>query len=124
LQFNTPNRKRHSSQHLEREAKDAHMHSGAHPVTPLQFQELTHQNRNPNPSVQSNTQAKGAFKDTNEKAMRQEIEIALESMNSKTFRGSLTCPEVKHYIYKECLGFEDFDHFDGVRFGFSVVPII
>jgi hypothetical protein len=50
---------------------------------------------------------------------REEIEIALEPMNGDTFRGSFTRPEVKH-----CLGFEDFDNFDVVRFGYSGVPII
>ena len=119
-QFNMPSRKRHSSQQLGRESKDARVHSGARPASPPQSHEHPHQKQNSD----QNTQAKGAFKVTNEKAMRQEIEIALESMNGDTFRGSLTRPEVKHHIYKECLGFEDFDNFDGVRFGYSGVPII
>ena len=69
-------------------------------------------------------QLKGTFNVNNEKEMRQEIEIALESMNGEQFRGSLTRQEVKFQIYKDCLGFTDFSNFDGVRFGHKGCPII
>jgi hypothetical protein len=56
--------------------------------------------------------------------MRQEIEIALESMNGELFRGTLTRQEVKFQMYKECLGFTDFSNFDGVRFGHKGCPTV
>ena len=124
VKLNTPSRKRHSSQQLERSAKDARVYSGVRPVTPPRDRGLVRRSDNLGASVMSNLQVKGTFEVSNEKAMRQEIEIALETMNGETFRGSLTRPEVKHNIYRECLGFEDFENFDGVRFGFNRVPII
>ena len=125
-QFDTPNRKRHSSQQLGREAKDARVQTRTTPIQTSQDHSRPHpgSNREPVQSATSKVQAKGTFTVTNDKAMRQEIEIALESMNGDTFRGSLTRTEVKHCIYRECLGFEDFDNFDGVRFGFNSVPIV
>ena len=124
VKLNTPSRKRHSSQQLERSAKDARVYSGVRPVTPPRDRGLVRRSDNLGASVMSNLQVKGTFEVSNEKAMRQEIEIALETMNGETFRGSLTRTEVKHNIYRECLGFEDFENFDGVRFGFNRVPII
>jgi hypothetical protein len=46
----------------------------------------------------------------NEKEMRQEIEIALETMNGELFRGTLTR--------------QDYSNFDGVQFGHKGCPIV
>jgi hypothetical protein len=52
------------------------------------------------------------------------MRLRLLSINGNTFRGSVTCQEFKHVDYKDCLGFKDFDNFEGVRFGYSGVGII
>jgi hypothetical protein len=80
--------KKTSFQQLGREAKDAHVHSSAHPNTLQKPHDIQNQ------TMPSNGKAKGAFKVLNAKAMRQEIEIALESMNGDTFRGTLSRQEV------------------------------
>jgi hypothetical protein len=67
---------------------------------------------------------RGVFDIANEKAMRQEIEIAFNSINVETFRGSITLQEAKHIIYKECLELKDFRNFDGVRVGFKGGPAV
>ena len=69
-------------------------------------------------------QLRGTFNVLNEKAMREELEIAFVSMNGSTFRGSVTLQEAKHIIYKECLGFEDLSNFDGARTGYKGGPIV
>ena len=63
--------------------------------------------------------AEGLFDIKNDKEMRQEIEILILTLNGKEFRGSITPQEAKFIIYRDCLGFEDFSNFNGVRFGFK-----
>ena len=41
-----------------------------------------------------------------------------ESLNGGDFTGTITPQEAKFAIYKECLGFEDMQNFDGVRIAF------
>ena len=48
----------------------------------------------------------------------------LESNGDAKFVGSATVMEAKHKIYKECLGFENFKNYDGIRFGYKGVPTI
>ena len=117
-----PNRKRQHSQQLGPVSKDARVHEvwqreqGVHLDQPILSAQSSH--------VHTQAQVKGAFNISNDRQMRQEIEIALESMNGEIFRGSITRPEAKFGIYKECLGFSDFSNFDGARFGFKGCPII
>jgi hypothetical protein len=59
----------------------------------------------------------GAFAITNEGAFREELEIALDTINGQPFNGSITRQEAKVEIYRRCLGFRDFSNFDGVRLG-------
>ena len=66
----------------------------------------------------------GLFDVQNNGGMRQEIEIALESLNGEPFRGTITPLEAKYGIYSKCLGFPDFDNFEGFRFGHKGVPVI
>jgi hypothetical protein len=49
---------------------------------------------------------------TNDKALREDIEIAFGSTNGTFFRDSVTLQEAKHIIYKVCLGFINFSNFD------------
>ena len=51
--------------------------------------------------------------------MRQELEIEFESLNGGEFTGTLSPQEAKLKIYKDCLGFEDWSNFDGVRIAFK-----
>jgi hypothetical protein len=66
----------------------------------------------------------GAFAITNEGAFREELEIALDTINGQPFNGSITRQEAKVEIYRRCLGFSDFSNFDGVRLGYKNGPII
>ena len=105
---------------------------------PIQVQaEIHHQRKSPQrtqvgrkseiQSAGSHTrpkQLRGAFGIANEKAMRQEIEIAFVAINEEVFRGSITLQEAKHIIYKDCLGFKDFTNFDGARVGYKGGPIV
>ena len=52
-------------------------------------------------------------------AVRDEIEIEINTKNGKKFTGSITPLEVKHGIYIDKLGFENHSNFDGVRIGFK-----
>ena len=52
-------------------------------------------------------------------AMRDEIEIEINTKNGKKFSGSITPLEVKHGIYIDKLGFTDHSNFDGVCIGFK-----
>ena len=67
---------------------------------------------------QAREELDAAFCVANHENMRQEIEVHLEKSGDTKFVGSATVMEAKHKIYKECLGFEDFKNYDGVRFGF------
>ena len=66
----------------------------------------------------------GLFDVRNDGGLREEIEILLEKLNGQPFRGTVTQLEAKHGIYAECLGFGDFDNFDGVRVGFRRCPTL
>ncbi len=66
----------------------------------------------------------GLFDVQNNGAMRVEIEIALEKLNELPFRGTINPVEAKHAIYGQCLGCENFDNFEGVRFGYKGEPVI
>jgi hypothetical protein len=66
----------------------------------------------------------GLFDVQNNGGMRQEIEIALESLNGEPFRGTITPLEAKYGIYSKCLGFPDFQNFEGFRFGHKGVSVI
>ena len=52
-------------------------------------------------------------------AIRDEIEIEINTKNGKKFTGTITPLEVKHGIFIEKLGFTDHSNFDGVRIGFK-----
>ena len=145
----TPSRKRHLSQQPERAAKvtgsiignrfeslaNANKHDQRDGLTqPLSAwragqaqqaqQAQSHVHHDQDAQRYQRGQLRGTFNVNNEKEMRQEIEIALESLNGEPFRGSLTRQEVKFQIYRECLGFTDFSNFDGVRFGHKGCPIV
>ena len=60
----------------------------------------------------------------NVKALREELEIAIGTMNGMPFRGTVTLNEAKHCIYKECLRFSDFTNFDGARTGYRNGPVV
>ena len=49
-----------------------------------------------------------SFRISNEKGMREEIEIELKTSNGSPFTGTITLLEAKHGIYRDCLGFKDF----------------
>ena len=53
-----------------------------------------------------------SFGVVNDGYMRQEIEIALMTLNGNKFIGTITPQEAKFSIYRDCLGFEDFTNFD------------
>ena len=59
-----------------------------------------------------------SFEVSNDGSNRHEIEVALVTLNGNKFIGSITPQEAKFSIYKECLGFNDFSNFDGVRFAY------
>ena len=69
-------------------------------------------------------QTQPIFSLKNEGAMREEIEIEIQTINDKPFKCSITFTEAKHSIFKEALGFCDFRNFDGVRFGFKGIPLV
>ena len=116
------NRKRHHSPQLGATAKDARIHESPH-GSPLS-QPLNQNAMGVQSNMPLNGQVKGTFNVSNDRQMRQELEIALESMNGEVFRGTVTRQEAKFGIYRECLGFNDFSNFDGARFGFKGCPII
>ena len=63
------------------------------------------------------------FHSRDEGAFRDEVEIEVQTINDKPFKGNITRKEAKHVIFKDILGFP-FSNFRGVRFGFKGVPII
>jgi hypothetical protein len=67
----------------------------------------------------------GIFVVQNNGAMREELEVALETLNGNPFRGTLTFLEAKHGIFGDCLGLggNNFNNFDGVRFAFKGCPV-
>jgi hypothetical protein len=54
----------------------------------------------------------------NDKAMRQELEVNLETLNGNPFRGTLMQLEAKYLLYKEPLKL-DLSNFDRVRVGYK-----
>jgi len=62
------------------------------------------------------------FEVKNEGAFRSEIEIEIQTINDKPFRGTITTHEAKHAIYRNALG-GLFSNFRGVRFGYKGVPV-
>ena len=76
------------------------------------------------PPQQYNTgHVQAVFNISNDKAMRQELEINLETLNGNPFRGTLTQLEAKYSIYKETLKL-DLSNFDGVRVGYKNGPMM
>ena len=68
--------------------------------------------------------SEGVFDIRNDRAMRQEIEISLETLNGEPFRGTITPQEAKFSIFKESLGFGNFTNFDGVRLAYKGGPVL
>ena len=49
-------------------------------------------------------------------AWREKIDIELRDSEDESYNGTITMQEAKYEIFRECLGFKDFNNFDGVRF--------
>jgi hypothetical protein len=99
------NRKHQHSQQLQAIAKDACIHECPHGSLPSKSQnQFAQHDQHLKSNMSSNGQVKGAFNITNDRQMRQEIEIVR--------------------FYMDCLGFNDFSNFDGARYGFQGCPII
>ena len=62
---------------------------------------------------------KPKFESYREGAMRDEIEIEIQTKNGKKFTGSITPLEIKYNIYIDALKFPDHENFDGARIGFK-----
>ena len=56
--------------------------------------------------------------------MRQEIEVALLTLNGNKFVGKITHQEAKFSIYRDSLGFDDFSNFVSVCLAFRGVPVV
>ena len=69
-------------------------------------------------------QVEPEFSLVNNGALRQELEVSLETLNGDKFIGSITPQEAKHAIFKSCLGFSDLTNFDGARVEFRGVPVV
>ena len=76
------------------------------------------------PNVEEDSLVEGVFDVHNVGPIRQELEVAVETLNGEKFLGTITPLEAKFNIYKEGLGFEDFSNFDGARIGFRGVPLV
>ena len=61
---------------------------------------------------------KPLFESKRDGAVRDEIEIEINTKNGKKFTGSITPLEIKHKIYIGALGFPDHENFDGARVGY------
>ena len=84
---------------------------------------LTQQPRTTENQPQIDGLVEGIFDVKNNGAMREEIEVAIETLNGNPFRGTLTYIEAKQGIFGGCLGFPDYENFDGVRLGFRGCPV-
>ena len=62
---------------------------------------------------------KPLFESRRDGAIRDEIEIEINTKNGKKFTGSITPLEIKHKIYIGALNFPNHDNFDGARVGFK-----
>ena len=69
-------------------------------------------------------QREGVYEVKNDGAFRQEIEIDVLTKNGLPITGSVLLKEAKYNIYRYCLGFENFNNLEGVRFGFRGTPIV
>ena len=58
------------------------------------------------------------FEVNNVGAMREELEVEIETINGNPFKGTITELEAKYKIYRDSLGYENFSNFDGVRLGY------
>ena len=67
--------------------------------------------------------AEPIFKVNNDGAMREELEVEIETLNGKPFKGSITVLKAKYKIYRDSLGYENFSNFDGVRLGYRGGPV-
>ena len=61
---------------------------------------------------------KPLFESKRDGAIRDEIEIEINTKNGKKFTGSITPLEIKHKIYTGALAFPDHENFDGARVGY------
>ena len=142
----TPSRKRHSSQQLGGNTKGSRFSNNPFDLLnePDSFMDQSCNDPNPNSATRAGFEPRTSTQlpiDTHTRStteqgvlpiftvenvdhMRQEIEVGFEKVNGEPFRGSITRQEAKHLIYKQCLGFEDFSNFDGVRPGYKGVPIM
>ena len=62
---------------------------------------------------------KALFESYQDGAIRDQIEIEIQTKNGKKFTGSITPLEIKHNIYIDALKFPDHENFDGARVGFK-----
>ena len=62
---------------------------------------------------------KPIFETFRDGAMRDEIEIEIQTKNGKKFTGSITPLEIKYNIFIDALKFPDHENFDGARTGFK-----
>ena len=69
------------------------------------------------------SQVEPVFAVENDGAMREELEVEIESINGKPYKGTIPPLEAKHAIYRDCLGL-DFKNFDGVRNGYRGAPVL
>ena len=69
--------------------------------------------------IQGKSKTKPVFQSYRDGAMRDEIEIEIQTKNGKKFTGSITPLEIKYNIYINALKFPDHENFDGARVGFK-----
>ena len=122
---NKPNRKRHNSSQLGAITKDSRVEHNARISPDREVRgpagiEKVAAVSIPQPGV---LHVEAVFDITNDKAMRQELEINIETLNGNAFRGTITQLEAKHSVYKESLKL-DLSNFDGVRFGHKGGPVM
>ena len=68
--------------------------------------------------IQDKSKTKPVFQSYRDGAMRDEIEIEIQTKNGKKFTGSITPLEIKYNIFIDALKFPDHENFDGARTGF------
>ena len=115
---NVPNRKRHNSNQLGGVSKDSKVeHKAAHSPGTVILRPSGVEREPDSHHVEA------VFNITNDKAMRQELEVNIETLNGTAFHGTITQLEAKHSVYKESLKL-DLNNFDGVRFGHKGCPVM
>ncbi len=122
---NIPNRKRHNSNQLGGASKDSRVEQLANHIPVDIIQKPSETERVPVSSVRQADipHVEAVFNITNDKAMRQELEVNIETLNGTAFHGTITQLEAKHIVYKESLKL-DLNNFDGVRFGYKSCPVM